>query len=80
MIRNSTTGKRVISARGSVVTPDELAKTTWQTPENIVPQQVKYRLCKDGPKKCAECRLCAFGRWYVEHEQVKQHGLEAVNQ
>jgi hypothetical protein len=67
MIRNNSTGKRIISATGSIARPDDRIKTTWQTPENIVPQQVKFRLCKDGPKKCAECRLCAFGRWIIEH-------------
>ena len=68
MNRNSTTGRRIVHPVGKVAKPDEPIKTTWQTPENIVPQQVKYRLCKAGPKKCAECRLCAFGRWYVENE------------
>lgn len=72
-------GQNVIYVTGRMAIPDRIAKTTWQTPENIKPRQVKYRLCKDGPKKCAACGLCAFGRWYVEHELMKQHGLEAVN-
>lgn len=78
MLRNHQ-GRMIICVTGSIARPDERIKTTWQTPENIVPQQVRHRLCEDGPKKCVECGLCAFGRWFVEHEQVKQHGLEAVN-
>ena len=66
MIRDET-GKHVIQTKGRKAMPDTPPKTTWQTPENIKPSQVKLRLCKDGPKKCAECGSCAFGRWYLEH-------------
>ena len=68
MLRNHQ-GRMIICVTGSIARPDERIKTTWQTPENIVPQQVRHRLCEDGPKKCVECGLCAFGRWFVEHEK-----------
>lgn len=46
--------------------------TDWQTPENIKPRQIPLRLCELGPKECAECRLCAFGRFYVENCMGKE--------
>lgn len=50
--------------------------TTWDTPENIVANQVRGHLCKAGPKKCAECKLCAFGRWWLEHNPEKREEKE----
>ena len=50
--------------------------TDWQTPENIKPRQIPLRLCELGPKECAECRLCAFGRWYVDHDMGSKKGKQ----
>lgn len=71
MLRNHQ-GRMIICVTGSIARPDERIKTTWQTPENIVPQQVRHRLCEDGPKKCVECGLCAFGRFYVANCMGKE--------
>lgn len=78
MKRNRTTGKRVIASKGSIAKPDGKIRTTWQTPWNIVPQQVKYRLCDEGPEGCGECGLCAFGRWYVEHNAGRENDIIRV--
>lgn len=75
MIRNAE-GRRVICLGAQIARPDERVKTTWVTPESIIPRQIKYRLCKDGPNKCVECGLCAFGRWYVEHNMGEEKGPE----
>ena len=56
-----------LSLTGKLALEERRVRTTWKTPEKIVPQQIRFHLCKDGPKKCAECRLCAFGRYYVDN-------------
>jgi hypothetical protein len=56
-----------IHLTGKITKEDMRVRTTWKTPEKIVPQQIKYCLCKDGPNKCAGCRMCAFGRYYIDN-------------
>lgn len=54
-----------IFVTGSIARPDEPVKTTWVTPDVIKKNQVKSRLCEAGPRRCEECQLCAFGRYYL---------------
>lgn len=70
MIRDHS-GRQIVYISGSVALPDEQVKTTWLTPEKI-PKTVKNHLCEAGPKECASCGLCAFGRWWVNehHNQI----------
>ena len=65
-MKRNANGVRAFYATGRMAIPDVNVRTTWKTPDRIVPNQVKYQLCKDGPRKCAECRLCAFGRFYID--------------
>ena len=50
---------------GSIARPDERVKTTWVTPDSIKRNQVRKRLCQDGPMHCEACQMCAFGRFYL---------------
>ena len=68
MIRDDN-GKRMIGVWPGNKADEKPPKTTWTTPEKIKPNQVYKKLCSEGPQKCAECGLCAFGRWVVTHEQ-----------
>lgn len=78
MIRTKS-GRRTISLTGQLTFEDSQVQTTWKTPDKIVPQQIKYCLCKDGPKKCAECRLCAFGRYYVDNHLGEKREAQENN-
>ena len=60
-------GARKIQTTGRMAKDEMRIRTTWKTPEKIVPQQVRRQLCKDGPDKCAGCRMCAFGRYYIDN-------------
>ena len=66
MIRTKN-GRRALNLAGKLAFEESRVRTTWKTPEKIVPQQIRFHLCKDGPRKCAECRMCAFGRYYVDN-------------
>ena len=68
MIRDDN-GKRMIGLWPGSREEGKPPKTTWATPEKISPNQVYKKLCSEGPQKCAECGLCAFGRWVVAHER-----------
>ena len=63
----TVTGKAKLGLKMAM--PEETGHpvTSWTTPEKLDPKQIKNRLCSAGPKKCAECRLCAFGRYYVDN-------------
>ena len=56
MIRTKN-GRRALNLSGKMAMKDKRVHTNWKTPEKIVPQQIKYCLCKDGPNKCAGCRM-----------------------
>ena len=68
MIRDDN-GKRMIGVWPGNGADEKRPKTTWATPERISPNQVYKKLCSEGPQKCPECGLCAFGRWVVAHER-----------
>lgn len=55
-------GQRILCYAINTKAVDRPVKTTWITPEKIKPSQIKKHLCTEGPFKCAECGLCAFGR------------------
>lgn len=57
---------------GSIARPDEHTKTTWITPESIKPSLVSKRLCEAGPELCPECRMCAFGRFYLNMQKTER--------
>ena len=78
MIRTKN-GRRALNLAGKLAFEEGRVRTTWKTPEKIVPQQIRFHLCKDGPKKCAECRMCAFGRYYVDNHLGEQNEAQDDN-
>lgn len=60
-------GERIYHFFARTRPADNPVRTDWKTPEDMKPEYVRNRLCELGPERCGDCRLCAFGRWYVDH-------------
>lgn len=41
-------------------------------PARLNGQRLLIHLCSDGPKRCAKCMLCAYGREYVKREEERR--------
>ena len=78
MVHDRITGKRIVYLSGSMAIPDERAKTTWVVPEKVPARNVKYHLCKAGPKLCAECQLCEWGKTYLRLQEEKKNETAAM--
>ena len=62
---------------GSIARPDERIKTTWVVPDKVPARRVKSYLCKAGPKKCADCQLCEWGKRYLKLQEEKKNNNAA---
>lgn len=63
---------------GEIARPDERIKTTWVTPDRVPAKNVKKHLCKAGPKQCAECQLCEWGKLYLKLQEEKTNNNAAL--
>ena len=57
--------------------PDQRVKTTWVVPDKVPARRVKSYLCKAGPKKCADCQLCEWGKRYLKLQEEKKNNNAA---
>lgn len=57
---------------GKIARPVHRIKTTWVVPDNIPARNIKYHLCKAGPKQCAECQLCEWGKCYLRMKEAEE--------
>ena len=64
---------------GSIARPDERIKTTWVVPDKVPARNVKAHLCKAGPKQCAECQLCEWGKLYLKMQEEKKNNNAALS-
>ena len=63
---------------GKIARPVHRIKTTWVVPDNIPARNIKYHLCKAGPKQCAECQLCEYGKLYLKLQEEKTNNNAAL--
>ena len=63
---------------GKIARPVHRIKTTWVVPDNIPARNIKYHLCKAGPKQCAECQLCEWGKLYLKLQEEKTNNNAAL--
>ena len=63
---------------GKIARPVHRIKTTWVVPDNIPARNIKYHLCKAGPKQCAECQLCEYGKMYLKLQEEKTNNNAAL--
>lgn len=63
---------------GKIARPDDRIKTSWLVPENIPARNIKQHLCKAGPKQCAECQMCEYGKLYLKLQEEKTNNNAAL--
>lgn len=63
---------------GKIARPDHRIKTTWVVPDKVPTRCVKSYLCKAGPKQCADCQLCEWGKRYLKLQEEKTNNNAAL--